>query len=329
MVPTYTVTTLADGLTPPPPSHADPHPLTLRMAIAACNADGSGGIDFAVGLQGAVDLISALQPYTTKISIKGDERITVERSNASGTPDFRIFYVVEGNAFALSDINVQYGTQTDGAGIFIELAATADISNVTMRSNIATGQGGAIFNKGTLSIYSSRLWSNGADVGGAISNTGLLTIYDSDIWGNTASVSAGAIFNSSSATAEIHGSVIANNEAQLFFGGGIYNAGSLTISNSIIRNNSAMQEGGGLYCDQSSVTICSAVQITTNHSTNNNVSGRGGGFRLTGSASLSLEDGSLLSGNTADDTTTNGGLISGFATFSYSNSTIDDAYAIE
>ena len=68
------------------------------------------------------------------------------------------------------------------------------IKNITI-INGKSDDGGAIKNKGILTITQSTLANNSAEYGGAIENTGTLTITKSTLTGNTAKHDGGAINN--------------------------------------------------------------------------------------------------------------------------------------
>jgi hypothetical protein len=98
------------------------------------------------------------------------------------------------------------------------------------------------------------------------------------------------------------------NGSTTFKGGGIYNAGTLTVSNSTLSYNTAGNGGGGIANDGT---------LTVSGSTlSGNSSAAGGGIANDGTLTVS---GSTLSGNTADR---GGGIFSSIGTVTVSNSTI-------
>ncbi len=95
------------------------------------------------------------------------------------------------------------------------------------------------------------LWLTGGDggppatIGGAIYNQGILTLDATYVGDNDADQFGGGIFNSSSAWLEMrNGSKVFSNISEK--GGGIYNNGTLVVTDSLIGSNRAL-EGGGIY----------------------------------------------------------------------------------
>jgi hypothetical protein len=150
------------------------------------------------------------------------------------------------------------------------------ITNSSLSGNSASyyyyylGNGGGIYNSGTLTLTSSTLSGNRAGSGGGISNSGTLTITNSTLSSNSA-VSGGGIYNAGSyfssscsqfgcysttgnnGTVAVNNSTISDNSAvagdgnSASSGGGIYNRGKFTLTNSTLSGNSAVGNGGGLY----------------------------------------------------------------------------------
>lgn len=174
-----------------------------------------------------------------------------------------------------------------GAGIRIDVGATAKISNSIIRSNEtkwdkrtkeAQVDGGGIFNKGILEITNSLVADNIADSnGGGIYNEGTLQIKNSSIMNNTANSTlfyvnriegGGGIQNSESGTMNIYNSTVSGNittasgnelasgdppSLGIFpegaGGGGILSdGGQVVIVNSTIVNNTA-PTGSGILID--------------------------------------------------------------------------------
>lgn len=79
-------------------------------------------------------------------------------------------------------------------------------------------------------------------------------------------------------------------------GGGVLNAGNLTISNTAIISNTASVSGGGLQSNSTSVLTMTASAILTNTANGNTTSDGGGGLYLSGSASATVTN-VTLSGN--------------------------------
>lgn len=133
----------------------------------------------------------------------------------------------------------------DGAGISNKggtLTQPTQIINCKFTNNNATDEGGAIYNRGFLTITNCTLTNNTADGnGGGISNRGNLTITGSVIQQNTASSMGGGIYNLAIMTINI--STIQQNQAS--GGGGILNDGELTITESTIQQNQG-DNGGGI-----------------------------------------------------------------------------------
>jgi hypothetical protein len=158
--------------------------------------------------------------------------------------------------------------------------ADVSISGVTITNGAGSLFGGGIRNDGILSLDGVKVTGNhaggGPTSGGGIFNHGLLTAVASSITGNTADL-----------------------------GGGIYNEGRLVTVTSDISGNSA-QEGGGLYDRSNTDQFGSAPGLVTTHATtihNNTASDHGGGAYLSadqpGHATLVLDDASQITGNTA------------------------------
>jgi hypothetical protein len=87
---------------------------------------------------------------------------------------------------------------------------------------------------------------------------------------------------------------VVNDNSAAAFGGGIFNAGTLTMGASSLTYNKAGDSGGGLYTfDLSASASLTGTDIEYNQATN-----KGGGFYLGGGGSLTLTY-STLSNNTA------------------------------
>ena len=110
--------------------------------------------------------------------------------------------------------------------------------------------------------------------------------------GNT-DYSGGGIFNSGTLT--ITNSTISGNTASS--GGGIFNDGTLTVTNSTVSGNTASENGGGIYNDYSQT-----LTVTNSTISENTASFRGGGI-CNYSCTLTVTN-STVSGNTASE---NGG----------------------
>jgi len=173
----------------------------------------------------------------------------------------------------------------------IAVASTGDLSldNVTL-SNGVEYYGGAVYNRGTITITNSTISGNKAVTGGGLLNAtgGVLTIENSTVSKNTAKAGGGGVSTSGSLTLE--NSTISGNKGG-DVGGGIYNRyyGTLTITNSTLSGNRS-NSGGGVINFAGTVTI-------TNSTISGNTAARSGGGVLSGGV-LTLNK-SLISGNKA------------------------------
>jgi hypothetical protein len=221
---------------------------SLRQAIINANGGPPVVIDFAPGLTGLINLTSGPLTITNSMSIEGPGAGVLE---------------VDGN-----------GTQA----ITVAASSTVSISGLRFGGGVATSQGGAISNAGTLTVSDATFDHNAAggagsssiSEGGAIYNSGTLTVNDSTFTDNTAGGAGGtgntsgagageggAIFNANSGSLTVTGSTFTGNTAGgdggvgLDSGQGVGGAvgtgagGSLTLSDSTITQNTAGGAPGG------------------------------------------------------------------------------------
>jgi hypothetical protein len=238
---TYLVTSLDDVI------DANDGKLTFREAFEAANRNVAVGnaqagsfsekdtITFANGLSGTIKLGGNVLKILGSIDIIGS------------STDLLIF---------------------DGEGksqvFIISTGVAAGLSNMTITNGTSSGNGGGIYNYGTLTIANTTIFGNTAtSSGGGIYNTGTLTVTNSTISENTASSYGGGIYNNSG-TVTVTNSTISGNIA--YYGGGIYNTGTLTVTNSTISENTASSYGGGIYnTGTSTVTNCTIYENTASY----------------------------------------------------------------
>ncbi|MGL4461273.1 MAG: choice-of-anchor Q domain-containing protein, partial [Planctomycetia bacterium] len=152
---------------------------------------------------------------------------------------------------SVARVTIRGGSFGESNGGIIEVLAGADLTldRLTLAGGQA-GNGGAVFNAGTLTITGSTLSGNSANSGGAIRSSGTATITGSTLSGNTALAGGGAVFNTDTLT--ITGSTLSGNTAPL--GGAVFNdVGTATITGSILANS-----GGGGTDLQNTGTITAA-----------------------------------------------------------------------
>ncbi|MBI3758471.1 MAG: hypothetical protein HY269_01800 [Deltaproteobacteria bacterium] len=229
---------------------------TLRAAIMEANADDNA------------DTIT-LPPGEYDLTLVGSD----EDAAFTGDLDITSGLSLIGSDAQKTIINA-FGLDGTDRVFHIVNPVTVEISGVTIKGGDANNSGGGILNvSGELTVRDSILSNNVAQgLGGGIANGGALTVIRSAITDNAAI--SPVIGHGSSVI------LVANTTAQAFAqGGGIYNAGKLTLSESILYLNSSFN-GGGLSNDKGSAELTN-VTITSN--TANNV---GGGIYDSGPAKL-------------------------------------------
>ncbi len=141
-----------------------------------------------------------------------------------------------------------------GLGGAIENAGTLTVADSIFSGNASSFQGGAIHNQsGTAAITDSSFTGNSATLGGSLFNNAVMTIQGSTV-ANTDSFNGGAIANDLPGVLAISNSTVADNFAGQV-GGGINNAGALTVVNSTIAYNTVASGGAGGGIDVSNGTV--------------------------------------------------------------------------
>jgi hypothetical protein len=195
----------------------------LRYCIIKANTEPGPDI-IAFSVTGTINLTSALPDLASDIDIQGPGAglLSVRRDTGG---DYRIFTVAAG-IVEIHDLTVTNGRADVGGGIYNQAALTLDA--VVVNDN--TGDGVE---------------------GGGIYNTGTLTLFDSTVSNNESNLYGAGIFNTEFGQATIEFSAISENIAGAGIsntrGGGIYNAGILTLRQSNVSNNRATLEGAGIY----------------------------------------------------------------------------------
>jgi hypothetical protein len=266
---------------------------------------------------------------------------TIERSTASGTPDFRLFDVASGASLTLQNLTLQNGvafgcgSASEGGAIFNQ--GTLGLDHVTVQNNNATGSngqnakntgraatpgadgaGGGVWSSGTLTADNGTLIQNNLAVGGNGGNVSPSSIFG--FGGNGGNASGGGV-DIIGGTAHLAGATVSGNNASggnggfgpafsgndgvggVGSGGGIdVAAGSLSLSNDTVQNNKAMGGGPGI-----------AAPPDTN-----GVGDGGGIYAAGGMVTMSSN---TVQSNTAGDV--GGGLYVAGASLSLSNDTVN------
>lgn len=234
---------------------------SLDQAITKANAAGGAvlrlsresvySLSDAVGKNG-LEGGSGLPSVTAEIVIEGNGAV-IERSQAPGTPRFRIFHVAPQGRLTLRNVTIRNGAteeHTDGAGIWN--TGTLVLEGVTVTDNVAGDDGGGIRNDGVLKMINSVVTRNrasgGGGVGGGLYNlpvygAGEATVLESTLSGNQAGDDGGGVWNSG--TLVLQESALEGNSARSG-GGGVRNSGSMTLTRCRIEKNQAGASGGGI-----------------------------------------------------------------------------------
>ena len=165
--------------------------LSLREAVAGVNSSNAptNSVEFAMAPAGNTISLTqgTLQLFKNATIVGlGATNLTVQRSTAVGTPEFRVFYV-GGSAFVeISDLTVANGSDVGGGAIYNDgrlLLSSSTLSSSTLSGNVSTGTyglGGAIFNQGSLTVSNSIISGNSGGNGGGIWNQPQGTVFISN-----------------------------------------------------------------------------------------------------------------------------------------------------
>ncbi|MBS1894870.1 MAG: Ig-like domain repeat protein [Actinobacteria bacterium] len=199
---------------------------SLAYAVNQANGKPTSD-DVTIKLAGGVYGLNGIGPTALPVTFAGPG-LTLEPEGGGLTPTLR----AEGSLRLLS----------------VDAGATVRIVGLAIENGDTTGLGGAIENRGALTVANSTFSENSAANGGAIANIsgGSLTVEDSTFAGNsTSSVGGGAIIAFAPAT--IERSTLVDNTAPT--NGGAINvqpSASVTIVGSTLAGNESGSLGGAL-----------------------------------------------------------------------------------
>jgi hypothetical protein len=269
---------------------------------------GGGTITFSCGALPHTIILTNIKVIKYDTEIQGNNLITLSGGNTTS-----LFWVSA--ILTLRDITLTRGLGSNGGAILN--FETVNLINSQITYSNASVSGGAIENSGIVNLTNSTLAHNLADnmAGALFNNGGEVTIENSQIYSNTAQNEGGAIKNTSGMV-NINNSQLLDNKAMSCSlntkGGGIWNSGTLTVTQSTIADSYAVN-GGGIY---NTGTLILADTTFDSNTANCTSIGNGGGILNDGQTTIT---GSRFIGNNGGSY--GGGLHNG----SYSYMTIIDS----
>lgn len=308
--------------------------VTLRDAIETGNNGGGPAITFEAGLSGTISLQAAPPPIEESYDIDGPgaSLLTIQDADSgSGIPtvqaylapapaSFRIYTIKAGVTSNINGETIAGGRVSGGDGGGIYNAGTLTLFDDIVLDNQAVanggvgGNGGGIYNSasGKLTLENTHVECNSASgYGGGIDNFGALISTASQIEENYATYGAGIANQKTGNTSKLEQDtrVYDNGNLNTSSGRGIYNTGgtvSMTSSCGSIEDNSAAS-GGGIFVGSGTLTLKSCTIIGNQATT-----GDGGGIYIgKGTVSASGSGVGLIDYNSA--TNGDGGGIFNFA----------------
>ncbi|HEX4122751.1 MAG TPA: choice-of-anchor Q domain-containing protein [Verrucomicrobiae bacterium] len=249
---------------------------SLRDAIASLLRGGS--ITFAANLSGqTITLTSGAIELSNSVTIDASTLANGIQINGNANSDiFQAYGGVSVSLNALTLTNGYGGPGGNGGAIFNY--GTLVLNNCTLAGNsvVTNRAGGAIQNWGLLFLNGCTLFNNSGGFAGAINNNATCQLQNCTLYGNSAaSGNGGAIDNVSGATLFMLQCTVSGNSAE-FSGGGIDNYQSqLSIINTIIAGNVSVQGGEDIYNWSGSTNTALGANIVQNLSNEGTVNGDG------------------------------------------------------
>lgn len=190
-------------------------------------------------------------------------------------------YINTSQATALTKGNIINNTATtNGGGIYVDGSSVVTCSGVSFYGNVATGNADNNGYGGGVYLTSSCQFNM---TGGSIGVVGQA---------KNSAKRGGGIYDAGKFTLNGANATIANNEATVDHGGGVYitTTQATTLTNGKVISNTAASNGGGIYIGGGSAITASGVSIYDNEATN-----YGGGIYITSNAgnSFSMSSGSI------------------------------------
>jgi hypothetical protein len=269
-------------------------PGSLRQAIVDANAGGGGNITFS-NVSGTIALQSDLPALTANITISGPGSaaltisipgevsavLTNSAANTAALTGLTISASLDNyGTFTLDDVIVGNQFNPGHAGLYN--SGTMTLSRCTFTGNrVPNGNADSIENDGAINLDHCSITNNGGG-DGSIYNTGSLTMDNSIVVAHYYfTSSSGGIVNDGGIVVLRNCSISNNVSVE---GGGIWNAGSLAVTNCVINSNRSVYSdpptpGGGLYNFGYAI-----LQNTT--VSGNSAMGQGGGIWNDGSLRL-------------------------------------------
>lgn len=275
-------------------------PYTLREAIYKANSDLAN--DYVI-------------QFADQATLKGD---TITINDSLGQFVLKNNITIDGKSFVSGDTYVlmTIDAQNVSRHFTINTGANVILCNLILANGYAQsvgevpGNGGSIYNAGTLWINDSMIIGNRADnAGGGIYNTGSLTLSSDESssvnphfrhWNtviplfvsNVAGVAGGAVYNDAAGSLAIvettsgsYYSEFMSNSVTNGSGGAIYSLGSMTAEQAWFSENSANGDGGAIYISGAQ----SDIHFYNVNFTENTATGSGGGLFFTLGKNLIIE----------------------------------------
>lgn len=224
-------------------------PATLRLA-SGCTYPITG----TLAVTGTVALVggpsTAIAPATgftgRLIDVSGTGRLRVRGIsilNGRGSTDQEGVGIQNAGSLVLNFVTVSGNTtdQGNGAGLSNLQGARAFIARTFISANNATGSG-----------------ATGSGIGGGVLNRGSLTLFKSRVSANTAEQGAGGVDTEATGTTRIIQSTIDHNLTG-GGGGGIWNSGVTSLVRTLVVRNRAGTVGGGIRQTGGTITVSRSV----------------------------------------------------------------------